>query len=134
VLDTSVLVSAALKPLGQPAMVIHSIALGLVELGLSKDVLSEYREVLARPKFARLDPEENARLLAILEAESTTVTPTEPLEISSHPSDNRFYECAAAAAADYIVTGNLKHFNRPYKGTKIITPRQLLTLLQIETE
>ena len=91
VLDTSVLVSAALKPLGQPALVIHSIALGLAELCLSKDVLSEHREVLARPKFAHLDLEESARLLAMIEAEGMTVAPTEPLNISNHSSDNRFY-------------------------------------------
>jgi hypothetical protein len=27
------------------------------------------------------------------------------------------------------VTGNLKHFNKPYKNTRIVNPRQLLELL-----
>src|SRR5262245_48839923 len=108
VLDTSVLVSAALKPLGQPAKVVHLIALRAVELCVSKAVLAEYREVLARPKFSYLDPKESARLLDMIEVEGTTVAPTQTLTVSSHPSDNRFYECADAAAAEYIVTGNLK--------------------------
>lgn len=60
------------------------------------------------------------------------VEPTETLTISEHSSDNRFYECADAAEADYIVTGNLKHFSKPYKTTKIINARQLLRLLQPE--
>lgn len=62
VLDTSVLVSAALKPLGQPAQVIYMIAFRAVALCVSKDVLAEYREVLARPKFSHLDSEEVSRL------------------------------------------------------------------------
>ena len=41
VLDTSVLVSAALKPLGQPAKVVHLIAFRAVELCLSEDILAE---------------------------------------------------------------------------------------------
>ena len=122
VLDTSVLVSAALRPLGQPALVVHMIAFRAVELCVSQDVLAEYREVLGRPKFSHLDSEEVSRLLAMIEAEGTMFQPTEVLTISDHPSDNRFYECADAASADYIVTGNLKHFSRPYKNTRAITP------------
>jgi predicted nucleic acid-binding protein len=59
------------------------------------------------------------------------VTPTQLLTISKHDSDNRFYECADAAAADYIVTGNTKHFTKPHKNTRIITGRQLLELLKV---
>lgn len=132
VLDTSVLVSAALKPLGPPAQVVYMIALGAIELFVSKDVLGEYREVLARPKFSHLDSEEVSCLLSMIEAAGTMVEPSETLTVSEHPSDNRFYECAAAAAADYIVTGNLKHFSRPYKTTKIVNSRQLLQLIQSE--
>jgi putative PIN family toxin of toxin-antitoxin system len=130
VLDTSVLVSAALVPLGQPAKVVHLIAFRVVELCVSKEVLVEYREVLSRPKFSHLDREAVSRLLAMIEAAGTMVTPTETLTISSHPSDNRFYECADAAGADYIITGNLKHFTKPYKKTKIMTARQLLQILK----
>ena len=51
------------------------------------------------------------------------------LKISSHDDDNRIYECALAAKADYIVTENTKHFKKPYKTTKIVNARQLLDLL-----
>jgi uncharacterized protein len=134
VLDTSVLVSAALKPLGWPAQVVHVIALRAVELCVSKQVLAEYREVLGRPKFSHLDSEAVSRLLAMIEAAGTMVEPTATLTISEHLSDNRFYECAAAAEADYIVTGNLRHFSKPYKTIRIISARQLLQLLQPQKE
>lgn len=129
VIDTNVLISAALKPLGPQALVINLVAFRAVELFVSKAVLAEYQEVFRRPKFAHLDQREVAVLLALIEREATTVTPAKRLTISKHDSDNRFYECAHAAGADYIVTGNSKHFVEPHKNTRIISSRQLLELL-----
>jgi predicted nucleic acid-binding protein len=57
------------------------------------------------------------------------VQPTERLTISDDDTDNRFYECAEAASADCIVTGNRKHFPKPHKNVRIIGARQLLNLL-----
>ena len=34
-----------------------------------------------------------------------------------------------AASADYIITGNLKHFNQSHKSTQIVNPCQFLELL-----
>ena len=107
-LDTNVLISAALRPLGRQALVVNLVAFRAVELFVSEAVLAEYREVFSRPKFARLPSAEVATLLALIEREATLVTPTTRLEISKHDSDNRFYECADAAQADCIVTGNAR--------------------------
>jgi uncharacterized protein len=129
VIDTNVLISAALKPEGQQALVVQLVAFRAVELYVSEEVLAEYREVFSRPKFAHLGMKAVSHLLALLEREAIRVTPAERLTISKHDSDNRFYECADAAAADYIVTGNTKHFKKPHKTTQIITGRQLLELM-----
>lgn len=129
VIDTNVLISAALKPASQQALIIQLVAFRAIEMCVSDDVLVEYREVFSRPKFVDLDRTAVSRLLAIIEAEATLVIPTERLSVSEHASDNRFYECAAAAAADYIVTGNARHFKKPYKETRILTSRQLLDLI-----
>jgi putative PIN family toxin of toxin-antitoxin system len=134
VLDTNVVISAAIKPGGQQALVISLVAFRAVELYASADVLAEYREVFSRPKFANLDSTAVSRLLALIEREATLVVPAERLSISGHDSDNRFYECADVAAADYIVTGNIKHFTKPYKNTKIITGRGLLELMNARLE
>jgi uncharacterized protein len=91
--------------------------------------MAEYREVFGRPKFAKLDPKDVSRLLNLIGQEATTVIPAPPVKISSHDSDNRFYECAEAAVADYIVTGNTRHFTRPHKTTKIATTREFLQLV-----
>jgi predicted nucleic acid-binding protein len=81
------------------------------------------------PKFARLPSAEVATLLALIESEATMVTPSTRLEVSPHDSDNRFYECADAAQADYIVTGNTRHFTKSHKNTRIVTGRGLLDLV-----
>jgi putative PIN family toxin of toxin-antitoxin system len=129
VIDTNVVISAGLKPEGLQAQVLVLVAFRAVELFVSQVVLDEYREVFSRPKFSRLDPKNVNRLLKLIEAEATMVRPTNTLTISPHDSDNRFYECAEAAGADYIITGNARHFSKPYKNTRIITGKQLLELL-----
>ena len=40
-----------------------------------------------------------------------------------------FLECAQAARAEYLVTGNLKHFPATWEGTRIATPRHLLDVV-----
>lgn len=52
--------------------------------------------------------------------------PAMTLTISSHPSDNRVYECAEAAGADYLITGNTADFPEDRGPTRIITPRDFL--------
>jgi len=129
VIDTNVLISAAIQPGGLPARLLEFVAERAVELCISKEVLAEYSEVFGRAKFAGLDRRRVARLLAVIAGEATLVRPAHRLAESPDESDNRFYECAAAAEADYIVTGNARHFNKPYRTTKIVTVRQFLTLL-----
>lgn len=48
VLDTNVLISAALKPSGRQALVVELVAFRAVELCVSEAVLAEYREVFRR--------------------------------------------------------------------------------------
>jgi predicted nucleic acid-binding protein len=57
------------------------------------------------------------------------VSPTERLSLCSDPDEDRFLECALAAGAPYVVTGNIRHFPKDYEPVAIVTPRQLLTRL-----
>jgi predicted nucleic acid-binding protein len=50
----------------------------------------------------------------------------------SDPDDDIFLECAQAARADYLVTGNLRHFPEAWESTRIVTPRRLLEVIQTE--
>lgn len=54
VLDTNIVVSALLQPLGPPAQVFLLAVSGAMALCLTGDVFAEYEEVVRRPKF-RID-------------------------------------------------------------------------------
>jgi predicted nucleic acid-binding protein len=51
------------------------------------------------------------------------------VQITYDPEDNIFIECADAARVDYLVTGNVRHFPRFWKNTKIVTSREFPSLV-----
>ena len=130
VLDTSVLVAAVISPTGPNAQVFDLISAGKIRPYLTEAVLREYYRVFDYERLQHLDRRRIARLRGLLEAASVKVKPRGRLKISGHDDDNRIYECAVAAKADYIITENTKHFKKPYKTTKALTARQLLQLLE----
>jgi putative PIN family toxin of toxin-antitoxin system len=129
VIDTSVLVSAVISPTGPNAQLFDVIANKEVRPYVTEAVLSEYYDVFAYERLKHLDRRRIARLRALLERVSVKVKPRGRLRISGHEEDNRIYECAVAAKADYIVTENTRHFPGPYKMTRIINARQFLKIL-----
>jgi predicted nucleic acid-binding protein len=48
---------------------------------------------------------------------------------STDDADNRFLECAEAAGADFLVTGNKRHFPRLWEKTQVVNARELLGLI-----
>jgi predicted nucleic acid-binding protein len=43
--------------------------------------------------------------------------------------DNRFLECAEAAGAEFLVTGNKRHFPQRWKTTRVANAREVLALI-----
>ncbi len=97
------------KPQGLEAGVLQLALLDMVRLWISRPVLGEYSEVLARAKF-KLDAKQVAVILAEIRRAGRVVRPTAVVAVCQHESDNRFLECADASGADYLVTGNKRHF------------------------
>lgn len=128
VLDTNVVVSALLKPQGLEDQVLRLGLAGKAHICISPAVLAEYTLVLSRPRF-KLQPQEVTTALDKLRQASTVVRPAFALNVCRHGPDNRFLECAEAAASDYLVTGNTRDFPKKYKDTKVVTARQFLELL-----
>ena len=128
VLDTNVIVSALLQPLGPPAQIFVLAMSGSVQLCMSGGIYAEYEEVIRRPHLRRDEQTISAALQAVRE-KSLWVKPTETIRACSDPDDNIFLECAQAARADYVVTGNLKHFPTLWADIRIVAPRMLLDLL-----
>jgi uncharacterized protein len=126
VLDTNILVSALLQPQGVPARTfLISLAGITAQLCVSGDIYAEYEEVLRRAKFNRSEAVIEAALRAIRQ-HGFWVRPSEKVHACSDADDNIFLECAQAARAHYVVTGNLKHFPAKWADTQIVTARQFL--------
>jgi putative PIN family toxin of toxin-antitoxin system len=127
VVDTNVVISAALKPEGLQRTVFLLAIIKPARLYVSEAVLVEYRMVLARPEL-RIRRGLQMQLLDLLENRARLVSPTRLVRASSDPDDDKFLECADEARADYLVTGNLRHFPRFWKATKVVSAREFVSL------
>lgn len=127
VLDTNVIVSAALKPLG-PQRTALTIALTRpAHLYVSQPILDEYAEVLSRRELG-IRPGTRNRLLQYIRNHSRVVVPSRSIQAALDPDDDLFLECAEAARADYLITGNTRHFPPYWKQSKIISARDFISL------
>ena len=125
VLDTNVLLSACWKPDGLEALLVSLAIHGHCQACVSPEIWSEYSEVLMREKFAALQPR-TADLLAALKPRVCVVEPETAVLAASDESDNRFLECAEAAGAAILISGNLKHFPEQWGATRVMNARQFL--------
>ncbi len=96
-------------------------------LYVSSPILEEYAGVVARPQL-KIRRGVRLELLQLIKNSSHMVVPSQRLEVANDPDDNVFLECADKAGADYLITGNQKHFPKYWKKTKIITSREFITL------
>jgi putative PIN family toxin of toxin-antitoxin system len=125
VLDTNIILSSLLQPHGPPAKVLYLARRGLLELCVSGPVYAEYEEVLQRPRFQRVEPAIGPTLQFIRES-GFWVRPVTSLRVCNDPDDDIFLECAQAAGASWLVTGNVRDFPTDWHGAGIVTPRAFL--------
>jgi uncharacterized protein len=126
VLDTNVLVSGLLSPSGPPAEINHWIASGFLQLCLDWRILREYHDVLQRPKF-HLDSGKVGDFLKQIEKNGIHVDMIPSLSVLPDQSDAMFIEVAFASKAEFLVTGNLRHF--PFhqrKGIPVVSPKKFI--------
>ena len=102
--DTNVFVSGFIHTQGRAAQALRNIVAGLDLLFVSRPIIEELRRVLAE-KFGWTDVD-------LVEVDhwfsnfARLVVPTETINILADEPDNRILECAVAANADVIVTGD----------------------------
>lgn len=128
VIDTHVVVSAALKPKGLQRTVVLLAMTKPARWYVSDPILSEYTMVLARPEL-KIRRGMRQQLLQLIKTHTRVVTPPRVPQVTSDPDDNIFVECADAARADYLVTGNQRHFPKFWKNTKIISSSEFLSVI-----
>ena len=124
VLDTNVLISSLWR--GRCWDVVTLWRDGHFALAVSSDVLREYLDVLSR----FVGPELLQEWAEVLTdpARITMVKATERIDIiEADPSDNRFLECAVAAHAEAIVSGDRHLLSlKSYRRIPILRPTAFL--------
>ena len=127
VIDTNVLVSALIQR-SYPYLIVSELFIeNKIQLCVSNDLLTEYYNVLARPKFARFQDffARAEALLVDVETKAIKFTPSITLDLITDVDDNKVLELADASAADFVITGNTTDFTfASYKQTRIVTPKQ----------
>lgn len=129
VLDTNTLISALIGRESNPAKVVEKLAAGDILNYISKQILEEVEDVMERPKIKKLTLRHEREFhLNFIKTLSVEIKTTKKInEIKEDPTDNRILECALAARAHYIVTGD-KHLLKMsrYEKTKIVAAKEFL--------
>lgn len=108
VLDTNILVSSLWSRNGAPARVVSMILTGQLIPCYDYRILTEYRQVLSRPRFNFSDGEIDS-LLEWIETSGRSIVADPINDPFIDESDKKFYEVATFCGA-ILITGNLKHF------------------------
>lgn len=136
VLDTNVIISALLSTKGSPAKVIDLWKAEAFDVATSKPLLDELERALEyeRVKTYLKQPQEKIdALVKRLRAVGIMVAPQSALTvIEADPDDNRVLECAVAANASYIISGDDHLLDlEEYQGIMVLSPAGFLTLLDV---
>ncbi len=97
---------------------------------MSEPVAAEIREVLARPKFARvLTPIRQAEIAALLFSDARWFSPVERVADCRDPNDDKYLELALAARATELISSDRDLLSLGlWRGTRILNPSDYLIL------
>jgi len=127
VVDTNVLVSGLLNPYGPPGRIVQMAAAGELSLCFDVRILSEYRDVLLRPVFS-FQAEHVEALLEQIRAGGESVTARPMKHRLSDRDDEPFLE-VATAAAEYLITGNSRHYPVRWRGpVQVVSSAEFLEI------
>jgi putative PIN family toxin of toxin-antitoxin system len=130
VLDSNIFISAFLFG-GLPERVISYAIEGAVQCFISPAMLDEIRGVLQRRKFG-LSAEQALAIVEEIHAMCRVVAPKGRINaVAADPDDNRVLECAIAAEADAIVSGDshLLMLKR-WRGMLIVDPATFVRTME----
>ncbi len=133
VLDTNVVVSAAVSSDGNPAKIFEMIINSEIKNYTSSQIIEEIKEVMGRERIKEALGDKDARFfIDTFEKLSEKIIPIAAYdEIKEDSDDNKFLDCAMAAGAEYIISGDghllkLKEFG----GIKIVSPADFIGLIK----
>jgi putative PIN family toxin of toxin-antitoxin system len=133
VLDTVIFVRALINPKGRWGRLLFDHS-GTYVIVLSPEIVREVLEVIHRPELRKRFPEmaEPARIdlvLATLE-DAEIFEPNERVTVCRDPKDDKFFECAVAGAADYIVSEDKDILAvGAHRGTRTTSAAEFLSMI-----
>ncbi len=135
VLDTNVVVSAAINPNGTPAAIVAAWQGRSFIWVVSEPMLVELDHTLHSPRLRSLIKWNRDQIAEFMEEArefARIVAPTRIIEvIKDDPDDNRVLEAAVEGAVDYIVSGDRDLLGlREYANITIITPARFVAVLR----
>jgi putative PIN family toxin of toxin-antitoxin system len=123
VLDTNVVVSGIFFS-GPPREILHSWSRGKIHLVITPEIFEEYQRIAAElnQKYPLIEIRRILELLLV--GSELIVAPPLPRPICDDPNDDKFFDCAAAGGATFIVSGD-KHLLKASgsHGITVVTPR-----------
>ena len=127
VVDTSVLISALLKPNSLPAQALER-ARTHFKLAVSTETLTELTNVLSRDYLARYRTVDERETFLVLYSElAEIIAITEHVTDCRDPKDNKFLDLALAANARILVSSDSDLLVlHPYRNIHIVTPSMFL--------
>ena len=130
VFDTNVIISGALYG-GSPRELLQAVIDHRIRLFISDEMITELMEVLQRPKFKTRGPLNSLLIAQLLElATKINSSRNEAIELRDK-DDHIVIDCAIAAKAEYIVTGDLDFVSYGrLAGIAIVTPAEMLRVIQ----
>jgi len=134
VIDTNVLISAALLPASAPARCVDWV-LANATLLFSPGTFEELQTRLWRPKFDRyLSLEQRQAILHDIGAAALWITPKPfAAAISRDPDDDKFIHLALAGKAAWLITGDQDLLAvTGVENLEIMTPAQALEKIAVE--
>ena len=134
VLDTNVLVSGLLTPFGPCGEIVRMVSAGKLILYIDARILSEYNEVLQRPKF-KFNNDHIDTLISFIRHNGQFISAL-PLKSSlPDPDDEPFLEVAIAGNVRSLITGNIVHYPSSHReGINILSPSEFLKYYRKENE
>ena len=126
VIDTNIVVSAALSPKGNPAKILNFILDNdEMQLFYTTKIFDEYKKVLSYERL-RIDAETQNRILKNIVIVGILIEPPQSTIPMPDETDRVFYDTARASGS-ILITGNTKHYPaKPF----IVTATDFLSKLE----
>lgn len=130
ILDTNVWVSALFWG-GAPNQIFSLFTDQQIEVYFSDSTWAEWKTTVGRISHKLHQEKAFLRLSKLIKKNSYFHSPDIKINVCRDPKDNQFLELGIGARVDFLVSGDQDLLSlKKVRGLKIVTPKQLLNLLE----